>query len=65
MSYYGARVTRTKEDMEGNKVDEEEDIFVEMRHAIQVRAPLVCHDGTSAYEPIFLRECLRCLVLSV
>ena len=42
-----------------------EDIFVEMRHAIQVRAPLVCHDGTSAYEPIFLRECLRCLVLSV
>ena len=64
MSYYGARVTRTKEDMEGNKV-EEEDIFVEMRHAIQVRAPLVCHDGMSAYEPIFLPECLRCLVLSV
>lgn len=65
MSYYGARVTRTQEDVEGNKVEEEEDIFVEMRHAIQVRAPLLCHDGMSAFVPILLRECLRCLVLSV
>ena len=35
MSYYGARVTRNKDDMEEN-TEEEEDIFVEIRHAIQV-----------------------------
>ena len=35
MSYYGAMVTRTKEDMEKDR--EEEDIFVETRHVIQVR----------------------------
>ena len=36
MSYYGARVTRTQDDMEENTEEEEEDIFVEMRHVIQV-----------------------------
>ena len=35
MGYYGARVTRNKDDMEEN-TEEEEDIFVEMRHVIQV-----------------------------
>ena len=38
MSYYGALVTRTEEDRgKAMEEEEEEDIFVEMRHAIQVR----------------------------
>ena len=37
MSYYGARVTRNMDNMEENtEEEEEEDIFVEIRHAIQV-----------------------------
>ena len=63
MSYYGARVTRTQDDMEGNMVEEQEDIFVEMRHAIQVRNSVTCHDGMSVYSPP--KVCLRCFVLSV
>ncbi len=56
MSYYGARVTRTQEDMEGNMVEEEEDIFVEMRHAIQVRNSVTCHD--MACLSILLQKCV-------
>ena len=48
MSYYGARVTGNQADTEG--VEEEEDIFVEMRHAIQVR-----------YEPLSEINTLHCL----
>ena len=47
MSYYGAMVTRTKEDTKKDREEAmEEDIFVETRHVIQVRGNSVTSQTT-------------------
>ena len=62
MSYYGALVTRTEEDR-GKAMEEEEDIFVEMRHAIQVRIEALHNLTQNDVDRRWQRQSAFCVIL--